>query len=107
MKKFIGLLMAMLCVATFSMSAFAESGQIQPRRLECPECGHFSVVSVKQGQGTARNRQEKCIHYTQGMDEVMDVVEYYKDVCGSCVYESAVYEVDTGEDIRICHGWNG
>lgn len=107
MKKIIGLLMAMLCVVTFSMSVFAESGQIQPRRLECPECGHFSVVSVKQGQGTARNRQEKCIHYTQGMDEVMDVVEYYKDVCGSCVYESAVYEVDTGEDIRICHGWNG
>lgn len=107
MKKFISLLMAVFCVAAFSVSTFAASETIQPRRIECPKCGRFSVVAVKQGQGTANNRQEPCIHYTQGTDEVKDVMEYYQNICGSCVYKSEVYSVDTGEDVRICHGWNG
>lgn len=105
MKKIISALIAIFCLVTVSMSAMAEGGIIQPRNLQCPECGRFSVVSVKQGEGPAQNRQEPCIHYTQGMDEVMDIYAYYIDICGSCVYESPRYGVDTGEDIRICHGW--
>ena len=88
MKKIISSLMTVFCV-------------------ECPNCGRFSVVSVKNHTRTANNRQEPCDHYTQGTDEVMDIIAYYQDICGSCVYKSAEYSVDTGEDVRICHGWNG
>jgi hypothetical protein len=38
---------------------------------------------------------------------IMKKIAYYQDICGSCVYKSAEYSVDTGEDVRICHGWNG
>ena len=107
MKKIISSLMTVFCVAIFSMSVFAENEAIKPRRLECPNCGRFSVVSVKNHTRTANNRQEPCDHYTQGTDEVMDIIAYYQDICGSCVYKSAEYSVDTGEDVRICHGWNG
>ena len=107
MKKIISSLMTVFCVAIFSMSVFAENEAIKPHRLECPNCGRFSVVSVKNHTRTANNRQEPCDHYTQGTDEVMDIIAYYQDICGSCVYKSAEYSVDTGEDVRICHGWNG
>ena len=106
-KKIISSLMTVFCVAIFSMSVFAENEAIKPHRLECPNCGRFSVVSVKNHTRTANNRQEPCDHYTQGTDEVMDIIAYYQDICGSCVYKSAEYSVDTGEDVRICHGWNG
>ena len=83
MKKIISSLMTVFCVAI------------------------FTVVSVKNHTRTANNRQEPCDHYTQGTDEVMDIIAYYQDICGSCVYKSAEYSVDTGEDVRIRHGWNG
>ena len=107
MKKIISSLMTVFCVAIFSMSVFAENEAIKPHRLECPNCGRFSAVSVKNHTRTANNRQEPCDRYTQGTDEVMDIIAYYQDICGSCVYKSAEYSVDTGEDVRICHGWNG
>ena len=78
--------MTVFCVAIFSMSVFAENEAIKPHRLECPNCGRFSVVSVKNHTRTANNRQEPCDHYTQGTDEVMDIIAYYQDICGSCVY---------------------
>ena len=64
MKKIISSLMTVFCVAIFSMSVFAENEAIKPHRLECPNCGRFSVVSVKNHTRTANNRQEPCDRYT-------------------------------------------
>lgn len=48
MKKVTSLLMAIFCAVTFSMAAFADSAEVQPRAAECPFCGSngWSVTRV-------------------------------------------------------------
>lgn len=91
MKKFISLIMAVFCVAAFSMSVFADSTEIQPRAEVCPLCDHGSLVEVRGNETHASTRYEPCSHGKLGYDEYLDhyATFYKKCTNGSCNYTSA------------------
>lgn len=90
MKKFIGLFMAMLCVATFNMSAFAESTEIQPRAVVCPLCDRGGLIEVRSPETHSSPRYVTCSHGKQGQDEYRDhYATFYKKCTNSaCGYAS-------------------
>lgn len=80
MKKIIGLLMAMLCVVTFSTSAFA----IEPRRgSQCPLCEGmgFHQTLRYEHEDTGSPRTCRVCGYTTN---VMEVTVHYDGYCTSC-----------------------
>lgn len=106
MKKFISLLMVVFCVATFSMSALAESTEIQPRSEVCPLCGHGSLVEVRGTGGRTSPRFEHCIHGKLGYDEYLDYYGYYYIKCtnGACGYTAESGERRYRSDFVRCGG---
>lgn len=101
MKKFISLLMAVFCVAAFSMSVFADSTEIQPRAAECPFCGSFGWSVERVGRRANGSTEVSCTHYQYGTDVI---TEYIVDYLGKCVVCGQTKAMQSTETEVECHG---
>lgn len=104
MKKIIGLLMAMLCVVTFSTSAFADAGEIQPRAAQCPfleNCGRYGWNVTRVGRRPNGSSEVSCTHYAYGTDVI---TEYIVDYVGSCMFCGQSMAYQSTETEVVCHG---
>lgn len=103
MKKFISLLMAVFCVAAFSMSAFADSTEIQPRAAECPfdNCGRYGWNVTRVGRRANGSREVSCTHYAYGTDVI---TEYIVDYVGECMFCGQTMALESIETEVECHG---
>ena len=105
MKKIIVLLMAMICVATFSMSAFAEDGIAQPRIAQnCPNCGRGGLVERKLGE-RQEAEYDTCCHGLKGFDKYLVTYNVMCVKCSAnCGYSEPSYEVRIGRTLVDCGG---
>lgn len=105
MKKLISLLIAVFCLATFSMSAFAEAGTDQYRIAQnCPNCSRGGLVEHKLGDRQVVE-YETCCHGLRGYDKYLATYNIMCLKCSAdCGYTGPSYEVRIGRTLVECGG---
>ena len=105
MKKFISLMMAIFCVVTFSMSAFADSITDEPRiALNCPNCSRGGLVERKIGERTT-TVYENCDHGLRGFDKNEVTYNIVCNKCSAnCGYSEQSREVRVRTNLIKCGG---
>ncbi|MBT9673903.1 hypothetical protein GPK89_04040 [Gemmiger formicilis] len=101
MKKVTSLLMAIFCAFTFSMVAFADSAEVQPRAAECPFCGSNGWSVTRVGRRANGSTEVSCTHYQYGTDVITKYIVDYSGSCYACGQTQATQSTETE---LVCHG---
>lgn len=95
MKKVTSLLMAIFCAVTFSMAAFADSAEVQPRAAECPFCGSNGWSVTRVGRRANGSTEVSCTHYQYGTDVITKYIVDYSGSCYACGQTQATQSTET------------